>query len=98
MIEQFFGSNPRTKLLDVFISHPYIEYSLEDLNELWYNQFKATDDLTEFTNELYEQGIIKKGSKKWFYTVKKSSDSYKLLNMLDNCLAGLSLPGEEWVK
>jgi hypothetical protein len=93
MIEECFGSNPRTKLIDIFLCHPYQEYDLfEDIGEFWI-EFGGTNltELNKFLKQLYDWGIIRKGSKKWSYTVRKKSDSYQLLNAFQNCLAGITI-------
>lgn len=94
MIERCFGSNPRTVLIDIFLCHPHSEYELfDDLWEFWIEAGGTSQiELNKFLKELYDWKIIRKGSKKWTYTIRKKSDSYQLLNMFQNCLAFIESP------
>lgn len=91
MLTDIFGSSPRVKVIDLFISHPEIEYTKTDIAN--YSGI-ARSTLYDFLEELEEYGLVKKSKKvgnAQLYMVNMDSEVTKLISAFQLSLAEIEI-------
>jgi Fe2+ or Zn2+ uptake regulation protein len=91
MLTDIFGSSPRVKVIDLFISHPWTEYTKTDIAN--YSQI-ARSTLYDFLEELEDYNLIKKTKKvgnAQLYMANMDSEVSKLISAFQLSLAEIEI-------
>lgn len=91
MLTDIFGSSPRVKVIDLFISHPWTEYTKTDIAN--YSGI-ARSTLYDFLEELEDFNLIKKTKKvgnAQLYIVNMDSEVTKLISAFQLSLAEIEI-------
>lgn len=91
MLTEIFGTSPRVKVIDLFISHPGTEYTKTDIAN--YSGI-ARSTLYDFLEEIEEYGLVKKTKKignAQLYAVNLDNEVTKLISAFQLSLAEIEI-------
>lgn len=89
MLVNFFGKTPMTEIMDLFLSHPYSDYSVDDLIDIYVHEFPeeniSEEDIETTIDEMESFDMLVQIDGR--YKLAKGAFVVQAINSFDNELA-----------